>query len=126
MSKPPSPSFRSIGAPLDVADAELEQVSEQLGVPTLVKPTQPKAQKPEAARDVTVAEPPPRVVAPRSAVEKLTIELPAYLTDAMKRKALDERTTVRHVVMLALKGDGFHVAAADLVPDARRTRPKRR
>jgi hypothetical protein len=126
MSRTPPLSFRSIGAPLDVGDAELNQVSDKLGVPTLVKTAQAKASKPAPRGEQEAPEPPAPEAGPtRSTVEKLTTELPAYLHDAMKRKALDNRTTVRHVLMLALKEDGFFIAAADLVPDARRTRLER-
>ena len=60
----------------------------------------------------------------RPPLEKLTIELPSYLMDALRRSALDERTTVRHVVMLALQKKGFKVEKSDLVPDGRRQRAK--
>ena len=57
-------------------------------------------------------------------IRQLTIELPNYLMDALRRSALDERTTVRHVVMLALQRKGFKVEESDLVPDGRRQRAK--
>ena len=46
--------------------------------------------------------------------------------DAMKRAALDQRISVRHLVMLALQGYGLAIDAADLVPDARRSQAKSR
>ena len=58
----------------------------------------------------------------RTALEKLTVELPGYLIDALKREALDRHSTARHVLMLALQKAGFAVDGADLVPDARRGR----
>ena len=116
-----APSFRRIAAPLDVDDAALDRINVQLGVPTLTKPV--ANAKPE--RRTKSATPPPIDAAPiRAALEKLTIEVPSYLADAMKRAALDRRTSVRHVVMLALKDAGFAIAAADLVPDGRRSRGK--
>lgn len=101
--------FRSIAVPLDVDDVALEAVNARLGVPTLTRP-------------VATAEPPPL----RAALEKLTIEVPTYLSDAIKREALDRRTTARHVVMTALKAQGFEVHDADLVADGRRSRGKAR
>lgn len=62
----------------------------------------------------------------RAAFEKLTIELPRYLADALRRAAVEQRTTARHLVMLALKKDGFEVQDSDLVPDGRRARAKTR
>ncbi len=58
--------------------------------------------------------------------EKLTVELPGYLMDAMNRAALDQHISVRHLVMLALQGYGLAIDAADLVPDARRSQAKSR
>lgn len=111
--------FRPIAAPLDVDDAALELVNSQLGVPTLTKPQ---------AKTVTAetAAMPAREEPERAAVEKLTIELPSYLADALRREAVGRRTTARHLVMLALKKDGFRVEDADLVPDGRRARGKMR
>jgi len=121
MSETSAPSFRRIAAPLDVDDAALDRINVQLGVPTLTKPV--ANAKPE--RRIKSAPPTPVDAAPiRAALEKLTIEVPSYLADAMKRAALDRRTSVRHVVMLALKDAGFAIAAADLVPDGRRSRSK--
>lgn len=109
------PSFRSIAGPLDVADSALDRVSDSLGVPTLVKPRTAVSRQDAA-----------KLAAPlRAPLEKLTVELPAYLMDALKRQALDSHASVRHIVIKALKDAGFNVAAADLVPDARRTRGKR-
>jgi hypothetical protein len=123
MSDKALPFFRSIGAPLDVDDAALDRINTQLGVPKLTKPVantkpQPKAKSAPSA--------PVAVNEVRATLEKLTIEVPVYLADAMKRQALDRRTSVRHVVMLALKKAGFEIAACDLVPDGRRTRVKTR
>ncbi len=119
MSEKSLPSFRSIGAPLDVDDAALDRINTQLGVPTLTKPianakTQSKASAPAPTAE-NVA---------RAPLEKLTIEVPAYLADAMKRTALDRRMSVRHVVMLALKKSGFEIETADLVADGRRRKKK--
>jgi hypothetical protein len=109
--------FRPIAVPLDVDDAALDRVNNQLGVPTLTKPA---ANPAPAARRIPDAPALPE----RAAPEKLTIELPRYLADALRRTAAEQRTTARHLVMLALKRDGFEVDDADLVPDGRRARGK--
>ena len=62
----------------------------------------------------------PRDGPDRRALEKLTVELPGYLMDAIKRDAIDRHTTARHVVLLALQSAGFTVEPADLVPYAPR------
>lgn len=106
------PTFRPI-APLDVDDAALERVNESLGVPTLVRPGTGAAQS-------SAARPSPKP----TPQEKLTVEITAYLMDAVRHRALERRMSIRHLVMLALKGVGLTVEPGDLVPDARRAKPR--
>ncbi len=106
MSKP---NFRPI-APLDVDDDALERVNERLGVPTMVPPVA------KAQQDVVTASRP--AVPPPRRQQKLTVRIPGYLVDALKRSALEQRTTVRHLVLLALQKDGYVVKPADLLPGA--------
>lgn len=110
--------FRPIAAPLDVDDAALDRVNHQLGVPTLTKPVANVG----AADPMTAG----RAEPVRAPLEKLTIELPAYLADALRREAAGRRTTARHLVMRALRNDGFEIEEADLVADGRRARGKGR
>jgi hypothetical protein len=132
------PAFRQIAPPLDVDDGTLANLADQLGVPTMVKPaakTPPVAHQPPQdtpkpeprpapsakPKDSPAAKKPaPALMPPRSPLEKLTLEIPRYLIDAIKRDAIDRHTTARHVLMLALQGAGFEIHTADLVPDARR------
>jgi hypothetical protein len=133
------PSFRNIAPPLDVDDGALARLADQMGVPTLVKSgaqtlavgqearqdsakPAPRPSPTQKAPDSPRAKKPAAAAAPRAALEKLTVELPGYLMDAIKRDALERRTTARHVVMLALQAMGFRIEDADLIPDARRTR----
>lgn len=111
--------FRPIAAPLDVDDAALDRVNNQLGVPTLTKPAANAGATPRVVLDVAA-------MPKRAVLEKLTIELPRYLADALRRAAVEQRTTARHLVMLALRKDGFDVQETDLVPDGRRARAKGR
>jgi hypothetical protein len=57
-------------------------------------------------------------------LEKLTVELPGYLIDAVKRDAIERHTSARHVLMLALQGAGFEIQAADLADERRRKSAK--
>jgi hypothetical protein len=135
------PSFRNIAPPLDVDDGALARLADQMGVPTLVKSTAKTPAVGQQARQDSANPSPrpspsqksqdsPRAKKPASAAQasgplvKLTLEVPEYLVDALKQDALDHRTTVRHVVMLALQKAGFAIHPADLIPDARRTRRK--
>ena len=113
MTEKPLPAFRSIAAPLDVDDAALDRLNAKLGVPTLTKPVANRKQ---------ITEAPAAVPDVRASLEKLTVEIPPYVMDAIKRAALERRTTVRHVILMALKTEGFEVADGYLVPDGRRRR----
>ena len=132
MSKP-APVFRQIG-PLEVPDDALNALSEKLGVPSLVRPPPAPAAVAPAA---PVSEPPASPPAPRepvlrapvaeeapSPIEKLTIEIPGYLAQALRRDCAEKRVTNRYLVLLGLQAIGYAVEAADLVPDLRRPRYK--
>lgn len=103
------PNFRPI-APLDVTDSELDRVNEQMGVPVMLRPD--KASRIDGKTASRQAVKPPR------RQQKLTVRIPSDLVDAMKRRALDQRTSVRHLLLLALQKDGYTVEAADLLPGA--------
>lgn len=100
------PNFRPI-APLDVDDTALERVNDRLGVPTMVRSPAKAAET--ASR--------PAVTPPRR-MQKLTTRVPDYLVDALKRDALDQKTSVRHLVLLALQTAGYNIDATDLLPGA--------
>lgn len=107
MSKP---AFRPI-APLDVDDDALDDLNSRLGVPTMVKSAdKPSRQAAEPSRQQAV-----KTASPQ---QKLTVRIPDYLVHALKQNALNERTTVRHLVLLALQGAGYTVQADDLLPGA--------
>jgi hypothetical protein len=50
------------------------------------------------------------------------VELPQYVVDDIKRRALDGRCSARHIVMRALRAYGVHIAEDDMVEDCRRVR----
>lgn len=109
------PNFRPI-QPLDVDDSALERVNDALAVPTMVRAapkSAPQVAPPAAPRAIAIKSPPRRE-------EKLTTRLPGYLVDAMKTRALEQRSTVRHVMLKALRDAGFAIQPEDLVPDARK------
>ena len=129
------PTFRPIRAPLDVDDAALGRLNDQLGVPTLKKPSaempaggQGKPQdapsdeaRPSPARqtqDSSRAKKTP--LAAPGPVERFCFQIPGYLSDAMKLEAARQHTSLRHIVLRGLAAIGFEVAPEDLAPDARR------
>lgn len=108
MSKP---NFRPF-APLDVADEELDRVNDHLNVPVMVRSVTTTTSR----KDVDTAR--RQAVKPTKRQKKLTVRIPSDLVDAMKRRALDQHTSVRHLLLLALQKDGYAVDAADLLPGA--------
>lgn len=132
------PSFRQISPPLDVDDKALARLADHMGVPSLVKPvsesalqaSQPRQHAPKGlprpsptasgARASGAKKTAAPLVPPRSALEKFTVMLPAYLIDALKREAIEKHTTARHVLLLALKSSGYEIADTDLAGDGRR------
>jgi hypothetical protein len=136
------PAFRSIPAPLTVDDDALERINQTLGVPALVAPAAEPPPKPhESAQDapkpVPASSPPPNAAAapagkkaaPAAAalpapIERLHVELPGYVTDAMRIEAAKKRTSMRHIVLRGLAAIGFAIDPADLAPDGRRKSAK--
>lgn len=108
MSKP---NFRPI-APLDVDDSALDKINDRLGVPVMVRPPS------KGSAPVVTTASRPAVAPSRRPQQKLTIRIPGYLVDALKRSALDQRTTLRQLVLLALQKDGYAIEAEDLLPGA--------
>ena len=57
-------------------------------------------------------------------IERLHVELPGYVTDAMRMEAATKRTSMRHIVLRGLAAIGFQIDSADLAPDGRRKSAK--
>ena len=53
---------------------------------------------------------------------RINFEAPGYLSTALKIHAARERTSVRHVILKALKDAGFEISDSDMVEDGRRLR----
>jgi hypothetical protein len=147
MSKNP-PVFRQIDAPLEVPDEALNALGDKLGVPTMVKPEpalspniDARSEIPPAAAFSAQDRPAPSLrrqnlslgqkratslAAAEPPNEKITVELPAYLTAALRREGVERRITTRTLVMMGLQALGFDVRDQDLIPDGRRTRSRDR
>jgi hypothetical protein len=96
-----APVFRSIGTPLDVADADLCHLNHRMGVPTLMAPATPPAK-------------------PAAPTRPYNLHLPDYALQALKAKAFEANASVRYIILKALNEAGIAIDAADLVQDARR------
>ncbi len=131
------PQFRQINT-ADVSDEVIDLISDSMNVPTLVKPdaavptvrqgdSKMSRQKDSstARRDdsstarQTVAGTSRATGADKPSPQtKLTIRLPQSLNDRMKRDALDQKTTVRCIILKSLRAAGYEIADADLAPGA--------
>jgi hypothetical protein len=134
----PAPVFRQISTPIDVEDSALDQLADQLSMPKMVRTVAQPAPPQEIPQTAYVSAPPPPPVthapeaeaipaAPvKSPEERLTCFLPVYLSDAVRREAVNRRVSARHLVMLGLQAIGFEIKTEDLIPDGRRTQNKTR
>ena len=66
---------------------------------------------------------------PRAEEPNLTVRLPEYVQQAVRMRAVSERTTVRLVILRALRGAGFEIDDTDMTDDRgivakRRTRER--
>ena len=134
------PVFRPVAAPLDVDDEALEKLNQTLRVPAMVKspPGSPaigqephqdspnEEARPSPTRKAPAAKKPAPASKPIEAAIRLSVMVPAYLSDAVNLRAAQERSTSRHIVMQALAAFGFEVDPADLVPDGRRPTSRRK
>lgn len=100
------PNFRPI-APLDADDAALDRVNETLGVPTMVRPT---------AKVVAPSGRP--AAAPSRRQKKVTFRGPEPVIDALKLDALNQKTTIRNLILKSLRDSGYAVLDEDLAPGA--------
>lgn len=115
--------FRSLDS--GVTDI-IGQFAKEKGIPTVVFPTEApaKPEAPPAKETVTTlrAEKPKRKAADLThpaPIKRVTLELPNYLVDDVKAKALKNESTVRFIIVDALRDKGFFVAEVDHKKDLR-------
>lgn len=119
----------------DIDDDKLEQLARDKGVGSLVKTTTNQnkagqgagAEKPaQIDAGVEAAAAPDSLDAsaatPRSRMKTVNLELPDYVWTDLKIRAAHRQTSVKHIVMTALKADGITIAEADMIEDGRRLR----
>jgi hypothetical protein len=111
----------------DIDDAQLERLAKDKGVGSLVKPTANKNWAGEGATmppdpSTVEDEAPTSAATPRSRMKTVNLELSDYVWTDLKIRAAHKQTSVRHIVMTALQGDGVTIHDADMVEDGRRVR----
>ncbi len=96
------PTFSSLQLPKADDDA-VEAYARSRGVPTLTRKT-----KVQRAPSVTIR-----------------TDLPDYLAEALRVEAAKSRSTLRYLILKALKNDGWKVDEGDIVEDGRRPGTRR-
>ena len=108
----------------DVATRAVEKFSQERKIPSMVFPgegegTSDKTQLPA----LHPVEPLPLPVRrERRPVQRIPVELPDYVAEDVKRRALDGHCSARHIIMRALRAYGIHIADEDMPEDGRRLR----
>ena len=104
-------------------DDKIESLARKKGVGALVKPG-PQSEQGALSAPVRVpAEPASKTEpAPRTPMKTVNMELPDYLWTALKIRAVEKQTSVRHVIMTALQRDAFAIAESDMIDASRRMR----
>jgi hypothetical protein len=115
----------------DIDDAQLERLAKDKGVGSLVKPMPNNSRAGEGAPmppdpSTVEDEAPTSAATPRSRMKTVNLELPDYVWTDLKMRAAHKQTSVRHIVMTALKREGITIADIDMVEDGRRMRGSNR
>lgn len=108
----------------DIDDASLERLAQEKGVATLVK-TAPPVEEGSQPKPVRAAKPKPNpksVPTPRNRMRNLNIEVPDYVWTDLKIRAAHRQTSVRHVLLVALRDLGVPIRKADLIDTGRNGR----
>ncbi len=110
-----------------IDDHRLEELARQKGVGAHVMP---KAEsragegvpEPLPASAIAKDEPVQAAATPRADMKAVSVELPVYVWTELKIRAAHRQSSVRHVIMTALKADGITIEDADMIEDGRRNR----
>ena len=114
----------------DVDDDRLEQLAREKGVGKFETPVRTDSSAGEGAAQMHTPALTSTIVqdagaaTPRSKMKKVNFELPDYVWTELKIRAAHKQTSVRHVLMEALRGEGFTIHEIDMVEDGRRLRGK--
>lgn len=98
-------------------DDRLDRLADAKGVPKLVHPSADTA-----GQGAGVSQPSPETEIPRTRMKSVTLDLPDYLWSELKIRAVQDESSLRHIVMSALKTAGFTINSEDMIQDGRRVR----
>ncbi len=108
----------------DLATKAAEDFSRVRNVPSAVFPADATSSK--AGEGSATPAVPAMAAAParpkRKPLKKFTVDLPAYVIDAIQSEAFHSKCTARHVVMRGLRAVGIRIDEDDMPEDGRRVR----
>jgi hypothetical protein len=105
----------------DAATRAIDKFSHERKIPSMVV-TAPTETERGAALHPVPTEPTPAETRKRRSVQRIPVELPDYAFQDLKRRALDNRCSARHIIMKALRAYGIHIDDEDMPEDGRRLR----
>ena len=120
--------------PMEIDDDDIEKLAAAKGVATMVRPAAPVPHAtpavPTAAEREGEAQSSPKPdqpavrpgATPRNRMKAINLELPDYVWTDLKIRAAHAQTSVRHIIMKALRANGVTIAEVDMVEDGRRLR----
>ena len=127
--KPVRPAFQAVELdPIELIDLKLEAKAAEKGIPTLVAPrAEPIVADDQSAPPVEELTPPARKPAkqslkqatPRSRMKAFRVDVPDYTWIAMKKRAAEQMVSLKHIVMTALRAQGFPIDDADMAEEGR-------
>jgi hypothetical protein len=59
---------------------------------------------------------------PFSKMKRVSLDLPEYVVDQLRERALKQKTTVRNVLMKAIRSNGIRIQDDDMIEDGRKPR----
>lgn len=105
---------------VEPSDAELQAFAERRGMPTLHSTAKPTEKNVEGVSRPSEAQ--SDMTDPSADTTRLAFEVPHYLADQLKIRAIKDRCSTRYLILKAIQAAGFEINDADLITDGRRNR----
>jgi hypothetical protein len=104
-------------------DDKLEKLALTNGVGTMTKPQAERPQGREVVKPLIRGQKQaPSGATPRNRMKNVSLDLPDYVWTELKIRAAQNQTSLRYIIMKALRKDGITIAEADMVEDGRTVR----
>lgn len=112
--------------PIDVDDDKLERLAAEKGVGKYEKPLRQAGEGEGTAAVRRAAPAPANAAKPAPKLKTVNLELPDYVWTDLKIRAARQQTSLKHLIMTALRKDGVVINEVDMIEDGRRLRGSNR